>query len=54
MSKKQENRWFYMLPGEAYAYGPTSPMTKEDLKQYIRDEWSDNNRIPNGTQYWIA
>jgi len=51
MNKKQ--RWYYHLRGQVYAYGPTSPMTKMELLEFLRNAWG-NGRVPYGTQYWKA
>jgi len=45
-------RWYFKLRGDAYGLGPVGPMTKEDLKTYIRKWFGIKNRIPSGTQIW--
>jgi hypothetical protein len=47
-------RWYFHLRGQVYAYGPTYTMTKEELKEYLREYWGNSKRIPYGTQYWRA
>lgn len=46
------SRWYFLLPGQPYAYGPIGPMTKEQAKQDIRASWGNGKRIPYGTQIW--
>jgi hypothetical protein len=47
-------RWYYHLRGQVYAYGPTSPMTKGELWDFLRKCWGNGKRVPYGTQFWRA
>jgi len=47
-------RWYFHLRSQVYAYGPTQPMTKEELKDYLREYWGNGKRVPYGTQCWRA
>jgi len=48
-------RWYYHLPGQVYAYGPTTQQfaTERDAREHIRRSWGFV-RLPRGTEVWKA
>lgn len=49
---RQLKRWYFLLRGQPYAYGPIGPMTLEKAKEDIRESWGNGNKLPHGTQIW--
>jgi hypothetical protein len=49
-----KHRWYFHLRGQVYVYGPTGPITKGELLEYLREQWGTGRRIPCGTQFWMA
>lgn len=47
-------RWYYRLPGSAYANGPTGPFASErEARAYLREIY-DLVKLPRGTEVWPA
>jgi len=56
MAKKgRMSRWYYHLPGQVYAYGPTTGYysNERDARDLIRRSWGFK-RLPRGTEVWRA
>uniref|UniRef100_A0A6M3M7H9 Uncharacterized protein n=1 Tax=viral metagenome TaxID=1070528 RepID=A0A6M3M7H9_9ZZZZ len=46
-------RWFYHLPGQVYAYGPTTEYlsSESEVRERVRRSWGFK-RLPRGTEVW--
>lgn len=51
-SSHRRYEWFFQLRGETDVYGPVGPMTKREMRDYLRTFWGDGKRIPYGTIWW--
>ena len=52
-TKNKETRWWYKLPGNFYAYGPTrgSYTTERKAREAIAVGF-ENSKLPRGTELW--
>ena len=50
-----ESRWYYHLPNNVYAYGPTTGRYKseKDVREMVRKSWGFD-KLPRGTAVWRA
>ena len=46
-------RWYWWIPGNVYALGPTEAQNKAEALQDLRD-WLGVTRLPNGAGVWKA
>ena len=48
-------RWYYHLPNNPYAYGPTTERytTEAEVREMVRKSWGFK-RLPVGTEVWRA
>ena len=52
----KKKRWFYHLPGQPYAYGPSEfdePVDEAEVRRMILRSWyPGRKRLPNGVEVW--
>lgn len=51
MTRKKDKRWYYRIPGNFYAYGPSTYASKQELKDDIKS-FLGVKRLPRGTEIW--
>lgn len=57
MPKRRDSRWNFFLPGNVYAYGPTTlryASEREVREMILRSWYPSRKRLPRGVQIWRA